>query len=348
MNQFASEFTHTVVALDSNTTAAKLVDRCVPVRYENCPKTSNPAAMASRLAATMRRLKPNLVLTYNWGSIDAVIASGLLCRIPVVHTEDGFGQDEASGQKFRRVWTRRLALRLAERIVAPSRTLVNIMTGLWKLPASKVLQIPNGIDHTQFRPRPVGHVRQLSSPGEIVVGTVGHLRPEKRQEALIEACARLSERFPIRLLIAGDGSERNRLERVAAESGIFNRVSFLGHRRDIAQLYWEFDLFALTSTTEQMPLSVLEAMAAALPIVSTAVGDVPHMVSLENRSAVVKDLPQIEPELARLASSKTLRRQLGAANRRQLEHQFSTEHMARQYWDLYHAAAAEPVREAFR
>lgn len=337
MNRFGDRFRHTVVALDGDRSAAALVGSAVAAHYPECAKSANPVQMAARLAALMRRDRPDLVLTYNWGSIDAVVAARL-CGLPVIHTEDGFNHDEARGQKRRRIWARRFLLRGAARVVAPSHTLIAIMRRDWKLPAARLQYIANGIDLDRFQPAPANYRRQLSSAGELVIGTVGHLRPEKQQERLIEACARLAARYRLKLLIVGDGSERNKLEATARACGLADRVLLLGRRQDVERLYWEFDVFALSSSTEQMPLSVLEAMACGLPVLSTDVGDIARMVSPENRRAVVATMAAFEQELETLLAQAELRRRLGKANRTQCERQYSLERMAEQYWSLYHAA----------
>jgi glycosyltransferase involved in cell wall biosynthesis len=208
--------------------------------------------------------------------------------------------------------------------------LVEIMKTTWHLPADRVQQIPNGIDTDKFRP-----VGGRSRRNEVVVGTVGHLRPEKRQDMLIRACARIRSGLPIRLVIAGDGPERANLEAVAREAGFAERVTFLGHRHDPAAVYSQFDVFALTSSTEQMPLSVLEAMACGLPVASLDVGDVKEMVCPENRRMIAGEPGSFEVELARLTEDEGLRRRLGEANREHCERTYSAHRMFEQYKTLF-------------
>ena len=112
-----------------------------------------------------------------------------------------------------------------------------------------------------------------------VIGTVAALREEKNISRLMHAFAMLPAG---RLVIVGDGPQRPALEALAASLGVAERVCFAGHHLDTAAFYAQFDIFALSSDTEQMPLSVIEAMASGLPVVSTDVGDVRLMVASEN------------------------------------------------------------------
>jgi glycosyltransferase involved in cell wall biosynthesis len=118
-----------------------------------------------------------------------------------------------------------------------------------------------------------------------------------------------------RLVIVGDGPERPALEALAGSLGVVDRVQFAGHHQDTTAFYAQFDIFALSSDTEQMPLSVIEAMASGLPVVSTAVGDVPMMVAAENaRFIVALDEAVLGGALAALSGDREARRRLGQAN----------------------------------
>jgi glycosyltransferase involved in cell wall biosynthesis len=168
---------------------------------------------------------------------------------------------------------------------------------------------------------------------EPVIGTVAALRPEKNLARLLHAVSLFSHRA--RLVIIGDGPERPMLESLAATLGIAERVTFAGHRADPRSAYDGFDIFALSSDTEQMPLSVLEAMASGLPVASTDVGDVRAMVAPENAPFVV---PAEEAALAgaldRLLADPGPARAIGSANRREAERRFGLASM----FDAHRAA----------
>ena len=118
------------------------------------------------------------------------------------------------------------------------------------------------------------------------------------------------------MVIAGDGPEQPGLIALAADLGLAGRIVFTGHRTDTPALYAGFDLFALSSDTEQMPLSVIEAMASGLPVVSTDVGDVRAMLAPENRDYVgALDDTALAGSLTKLLRDPAARARIGAANR---------------------------------
>lgn len=329
LNRLGDAFRHTLVALDGHFDAATLLSPRVRADCMAFEPLRNPLRMGRRYLELLDTRRPDLLLTYNFGTVDAVAAAALRPRLPVLHTEDGFGPDEARGQKSRRVWYRRLVLRRAQRVVAPSHVLFTIMRHVWRLPAHSLAYVPNGVDTGRFRPAPRRNAR------EVVIGTVGQLRPEKCHDVLLQACEKLARERPIRVVIAGDGSERPRLEQLARTLGLADRVLFLGHCNDPAPVYASLDVFALSSSTEQMPLSLLEAMAAGLPVAATGVGDVREMVSEENRPCIVSQPSALTAALRRLADEPALRGELGDANRRRAVERYSLDRMLAEYGRLY-------------
>ncbi len=149
-----------------------------------------------------------------------------------------------------------------------------------------------------------------------VIGTVAPLRPEKNLQLLIQAVASLASETPVGLLIAGDGPERPRLETLAQGLEPALPAVFLGNVEDVAPTLSMIDIFALTSRTEQMPLSVLQAMAAAKPIVSVDVGDVKQMVSPDNRPFIVPrgDTKGLNRAFEDLLADVRKRHEIGRAN----------------------------------
>jgi glycosyltransferase involved in cell wall biosynthesis len=138
-------------------------------------------------------------------------------------------------------------------------------------------------------------------------------------------------------MIVGDGPERGNLEAAARASGCADRIQFTGSTEMPEAKLAEFDIFALSSDTEQMPLSVLEAMAVELPIASIAVGDIADMVAAENRPYITAadDEPAFRKSLLLLCSDIALRVRLGQANRAVALARFDHELMVGRYAKLF-------------
>jgi glycosyltransferase involved in cell wall biosynthesis len=293
-------------------------------------------------------------LTHGWGGTDAILAGRLAGIRRILHFEDGFLDDEKYEQKTRRRLTRRYVFQAAERLVVPSRNLRRIARTQWKVPRHRLMYVPNGVDTERFQPGCADTMRRLRqsfgySDEAVVIGTVGALRLEKNQLRLVCAFARLARECPAaRLFIVGDGPLLEPMKRKAASSGIENLVTFVGRTDDPSEYYQLMDIFALSSDTEQMPLVVLEAMAAGLPVVSTDVGDVRKMLTAANRKWVcpMNDQDAYCDALRELTQSRNLRSELGRLNRDKCLAKYSMERMLRTYISLFQqskACIADPV-----
>jgi glycosyltransferase involved in cell wall biosynthesis len=295
-----------------------------------------------QLARYMRQF--DLVLTYNWGAFDAVMARYLFRGPPLVHHEDGFNEDEANGLKASRNLYRRLGLTGAHRLVVPSRRLEEIARTAWGQGERRVTRIPNGIPLARFSEEPAsdaitGFARR---EGELIVGTVAGLRKVKNLPRLVRAFGRIEQ--PARLVIVGAGPEREAILAEAAPLGVADRVHLPGFLPDPASYMGLLDIFALSSDSEQFPISLVEAMAAGLPVACTAVGDVPNMVAPENAEMIVpvEDEEALGDALRRLARDPGLRRRLGDANRLKAQSEYDEAAMIRAYADLYAGAIGRP------
>jgi len=340
-------FRHTIVALDGDFACAERLKGHARVACADPPRKRGPGIYALRLGALVARTRPDLVLTYNWGAIEAIPGARMRGFRRIVHGEDGFGLDEAGEQLARRVWFRRLVLPLAAKVVVPSRVLHGHLERTWRVPAAKRVCIPNGIDVAHFAPGRADALRGRWGvpPDDLVVGTVARLRAEKGLDLLLRAFAEAARRPPAgraRLVIVGDGPEEPALRALAAGLGIGARVVFAGPLDDARDGYRAFDLFALSSRTEQMPISLVEAMACGLPVASTDVGDVRAMVAPGNGPFLVasREPGPLADALAALLQDGVLRRELGAANRARAEQEFPVGRMVAAYLDLYREVLA--------
>jgi glycosyltransferase involved in cell wall biosynthesis len=330
-NQLGDRFRHAIIAMNGeHAAAARLAASLSVSRPEVGIRKGDMAGNVRRFTRLLRQVRPHALVTHNWGSIEWAPAARL-AGIRHIHIEDGFGPEEGQRQLRRRVWTRRLLLRRAT-VVVPSRTLHAIATGIWKLP--QVRYIPNGIDLAAFAAAP--------ARGEIpVIGTVAALRPEKNLARLLHAFQRAAASRPARLVIAGDGPARAGLEALAGELGIADRVRFTGYVARPQTLYPGFDIVALSSDTEQMPMAVLEAMAAGLPVAATDVGDIRAMVAAENAPYLTRlDPAALGDALGALLDDPALRARLGAANRARAEQEYDQAAMVAAYEALYRGPLA--------
>ncbi len=327
-NRFGRRYRHLVVSLDGGDGARERLLPDLDIAFPALPASSDTKIRAVRRA--LRALRPDVLVTHNWGSMDWAIANlpGLVRHI---HIEDGFGPEERDRQFRRRVLTRQLVLRRST-VVLPSRTLMGIAGDIWQLPTRRLRHIPNGIDLARFA---AAAAPDFPGTGP-VIGTVAALRPEKALDRLLHAFRASAAPVPARLVIAGDGPERPKLERLAAELGVASRVHFTGHVGDPAPLYAGFDVFALSSDTEQMPLSVIEAMAAGLAVAGTDVGDVRRMLAADNAPFVgPRDAGALAASLGALLGNPSLRARLGAANRATARRDYDQETMFAAYGALF-------------
>ncbi|MFL0587270.1 glycosyltransferase [uncultured Sphingomonas sp.] len=348
MNAFGDRARHTIVSgMEGRYGARERIAK--GIRYEiaqNPPPLQGKPSVGryDAIARYMRRF--DLVLTYNWGAIDGVMARRVFGRgvPPVVHHEDGFNEDEAGGLKRERNLYRRLALSAAHGLAVPSTTLERIALETWKQPRAKVHRIVNGIATELYakRPEPKAIPGFVRKPKEVVIGTVAGLRAVKDLPALVRAAGGLSHRF--RLVIVGEGPERAAIEQAALAMGIEDELVLPGFLDRPYRFMGHFDMLALSSRSEQFPIAVVEAMAAGLPIVAPPVGDVPFMVAPEN-APFITDYPgevRLRDAMQALIADPELRRTVGNANRRKAQAEYDERQMIARYAALYESALGRP------
>jgi glycosyltransferase involved in cell wall biosynthesis len=349
MNAFGDAAEHVVLsAMPDRLGAREAIDRSVRVEFPtDAPSLAgkpDPVRYA-KLARYMRRF--DLVLTYNWGSFDAAMARRLLGGPPLVHHEDGFNEDEAVKLNAKRNLYRRLGLRGAYRLVVPSQRLERIARRAWRQPPKRIVRIPNGIALADYRKPPVeGAIPGFSRRrDEIVIGTVAGLRAVKNLPRLVRAVAAMTHK-QARLVIVGGGPESEAIAAEARARGVAARLLMPGFLARPADWIGHFDIFALSSDSEQFPISLVEAMAAGLPAVATDVGDVAGMVAEDNRPLIVEpeDEAAFAAALDTLADRDDLRREIGLANREKAA-LYDERAMIAAYAALYGEAIGRP--EAF-
>ena len=346
MNAFGDAARHTVLsAVPDALDARDAIDPGIVVDFPSrAPSLEGKPALARyrTLAGYMQRF--DLILTYNWGAMDAVMTRRMFHRDlpPLIHHEDGFNRDESETLKTKRNLFRRLGLPATYALVVPSQRLESIAVDIWKQPKERVHRIANGIDAKSYRSKPTVSIAGLrKKPGEVVIGTLAGLRGVKNLPKLVRAAASVPNS---RLVIVGEGSERDAIRTEAARIGYADRLIMPGFIAGPHRYIGHFDIFALSSDSEQFPISLVEAMAAGLPVVSTDVGDVVNIVSKENAPFVinVKDEVAFRSALVRMAGDANLRVALGVTNQAKAKAQYDEAAMIAAYKVLYENAVDWP------
>ena len=350
INAFGSGVEHVIVsampgALGASAAISDAIDVSYPSDFPSLTGKPLPSRL-KRIAAAMQGF--DLVLTYNWGAMDAAMAHMLFASHfklpPLVHHEDGFNEDEAVRLKSSRNWYRRIALARSSALIVPSERLEGIALGAWQQPRRRVQRVANGIATSAYggAAQPDALPQLIKQRGEMWLGTLAGLRAVKNLPRLVRAFAGLPEAW--HLVILGQGPERDGIAAEAARLGLGHRVHMPGFVGDPAQVTGLFDLFALSSDSEQFPLSVVEAMAAGLAVASPAVGDVANMVAEANRPFIVPtgSDDNLAAAIAQLAADAGLRAVIGKANQTRARAAFDEAQMIASYRQIYAEALNIP------
>ena len=344
MNHFGHEASHVVLSAVPDAMGARdAIDAAVNVSFpgDAAPALHGKPAPGRYLKLARYMQQFDLVLSYNWGSMDGVMAHRLLGPFmklpPLIHHEDGFNEDEAVKLNWKRNAFRSLALTGSYALVVPSVTLEEIALIDWFRPTAKVHRISNGIDIQRYlKPPAAGAFPGLDKrEGEVVVGTIAGLRAVKNLPRLVRAVAAAGPN--VKLAIAGEGPQRAAIMAEAERLGINDRIIMPGFMKDPSAFVGLFDIFALSSDSEQYPISLVEAMAAGLPAVCTDVGDVRNIVAEANRPFIVAkdDEAEFAAALSNLALDCGLRQKIGAANQALAVAEYDEAKMFARYRQLY-------------
>jgi len=292
------------------------------------------------LVRLMRSWRPAIVHTHTAkaGLLGRLAARA--ARVPtVVHTFHGHvlrGYFSPPKQAlFRRLET--FLATTAHALVAVSESVKQDLVDLGVAPAPKIRVIPLGLELTPFAgglPRGVLR-REAGIPAEApLVGMVGRLVPIKDVPTFLRAAREVRERRPeVRFALVGDGEEREALEGLCHALGLDSAVHFFGWRRDLAGVYGDLDVVVNASRNEGTPVALIEALAAARPVVATAVGGTPDLIGRDERGLLV---PAGEPTALARAILDTLL-ESDAARRRALagrEHVMSQHSSQRLFRDM--------------
>jgi glycosyltransferase involved in cell wall biosynthesis len=308
----------------------------VPVIELNKPPGVH-ISVANQLAKIIRRIKVDIIHTHNpaphfYGSL-----AGFLTRTPVIHTKHGRNRPDDRGE----LALARISNRLTDFIVPVSDDAADLCVTLQHADPSKIRRIYNGIDLNRFGQRAIRKEKLLSlgiPDGCVTAGMVARICEDKDHETLVNSLEYIDcgpSKF--RLLIIGDGPLRGKMESLVATRGVGEYVVFTGMRDDIPALLSELDFCILSTNTEGHSITLLEAMAASLPCIATAVGGNPEVVDDGVTGFLVphKDPQALAGKIICLAKNTELMRSMGDAGRRRAEALFDIRETVVRYVECY-------------
>jgi glycosyltransferase involved in cell wall biosynthesis len=321
--------------------ASELLSFNIDVQALNREEGFQPS-LGRRVAQLARRHRADVIHCHHYSPL----VYGCLARVwrpqtRVVFTEHGRLSDARPSRK------RRLANQVFARVpsaaFAVSRELRQHLVEEG-FPPDSIGVIYNGIDPVGSSSRPSrGEIRErlgIVDDRTLVVGTVARLDPVKDLGTLIRGVGELGPDVPVLLAIIGDGTERAGLEAIARDLGVQARVRFLGQRNDARDWLHGCDAYVNSSISEGVSLTILEAMAASLPIVATAVGGTPEVVDDASALLIPARSPQaVASALVRLHQDPRLRARMGTAALNRVQQMFTLDRMVREYRDVYERVA---------
>lgn len=287
------------------------------------------AGLLGRLAARLLGV-PIVVHTFHGNVLEGYF--GVAASAALVHAE-------------------RMLARLSTRVVAISARQADELLRLRIGNAEKVVTIPLGLDLAAFREAQGGRLRgELGLGGDTeLVGIVSRLVPIKAIDVFLRSAALIARRRAIvHFVVVGDGALATELRRQAQDLGLENRVHFLGWRGDLPAIYADLDVVMLTSRNEGTPVSVIEAMAAARPVVAASVGGVPDVITGSDVGVLV---PRDEPQAAAQAVLDLLeeperQRRLGRAAAQRVLREYGADQLVRRIDSLYDRLVHEDPRRS--
>lgn len=313
-------------------------DHAIPVHGIGYVPGSPDYLAFTKVARVLRERRVSVVHSHNTCAFIFGTLGARLAGVPtIVHTDHA----RAFPDRFRYVATEHLLSHLVYRVVGVSAPTTEALHRHEWIPRRKLVTVPNGIDRSRYTAqvdRTQARRALGIAPDAPVIGLGARLTEQKGLEYLLRALPPVIARHAgAVLLVAGDGPQRPALEALAADLGVAPSVRFLGMRDDIAALLRACDVYALPSVWEGLPMAVLEAMAAGLPVVASDVGGVGTAVQHQVTGLLVppRDPARLADALLAVLGDRVLRRRLGEEGRRVFQRRFTAEAMARAYEALY-------------
>jgi glycosyltransferase involved in cell wall biosynthesis len=286
----------------------------------------------------LHRERIDVLHAHKFGSNAWGVLTGRLARVPVIIAHEHTRNDPYGSNRLRTLIDRELIARHSDAFVAVSDADRRYMIEVERIPPDSTVFVPNGAPDSQ--PTAGADARSLLgvAPGTPTVGSAGFMHRRKRFDLLVRAADILRAEFPgLRVLIAGDGDERSEIERLVTQLGLGETVALLGRRSDVIDLLPGFDVAVCCSDHEGSPISVMEYMEAARPIVATRVGGNSDLIEDGEDGLLVEpgDHRALALAIGRLLRDRELGRRLGTAARERRRREFTIAAMCRRVEELY-------------
>ncbi|HWV37856.1 MAG TPA: glycosyltransferase [Vulgatibacter sp.] len=322
-----------------------------PVAFPLGPSFAHPttAWIVARLAAWMRSRDVKLVHAQDFYTNLLAVPAARIAGAKVIVSRLDLAHWHGSARRL----VLALATRAADRVQVNAMAITRQLVEEERIDPAKVALVNNGIDLARFdacADRPLDEPLPIP-PGAKVITTIANLHPIKGQEDTVRALASLASAFPsLHLLLVGEGEKRKVIEDCARRLGVADRVHLLGHRADVPAILARSHVLVSSSRAEGLSNSVIEGMAARLPIVATAVGGTPELVDGRSRGMLVpaRSPERIADAVARILSDPELARSLGREARRFAERNLGIEVMSRGFDRLYEEVLAPKGARARR
>ena len=316
--------------------------RCAGIEVDIVPEKHRlDLSVLAALRTAIERRGPDIVITHSVKSHFLVWRSGIGKKYPWAAFHHGYTTTDRKMRLYNRL--DRFSLTKADQVLTVCNAFARELAAIIRIPREKIL-----VQHNAIRPQPPATddvVRELKTdlgirPGERIVLSVGRLSKEKAHADLIAAFARLRETDPdlnCKLIIVGDGPERDHLELAARASGQSELVVFVGQVRGVQPFYALADVFVLPSLSEGSPNVLLEAMAASVPVVATAVGGVPEMITAERTGILIpaNDICQLSRAMARILKNRQLAETLTREAAEAITTRYTPEAYVANLWAIY-------------
>ena len=349
-----TRFSPSVAWLDGSDAPQEFRDLQVPLYLVRKSKRLDFAAMRE-LARIVDRERIDVVNAQHFMPVVyAYYGCNLAARKPLVYTAHSRWEVEDMPLKWRLAGGYLLSrIGASVGVTADASAAIQRVFGL---SASHVVTIENGVELDRFTMQ--REVRGLRASlglaeGDVVIGSVANLKRVKNHLFLLQAFARVArENERVKLLIVGQGfkgeadNTDEELRRFVSASRLENRVLFLGYRTDIPELLKVMDIFCLTSLQEGLPIGLIEAMAAGLPVVGTNVQGIRDVIAPDVDGILLEpgDVPGLQGALTRLIGDPSRRLRLGHAGREKAERKYSLEVCVREYEQLFLSLASARAR----